>query len=239
MAKKAQPVDRGQAHEGAQSPMKARCTAKSKASGQRCKNFAEPGFSVCRFHGGKTPVGVAAPAFKTGRYSRHMPARLLETYQQSIDDPELLNMRADIALIDSRLAELLKRADTGEAGTLWEQMSKTAVKLLAAFDAEDMSTLRAGLADLGKLAVDGVADYEVWSEIQSLVEQRRKVVEAEQKRLVTMQQMVTAEQAMSLVAGLLNAVKQHVSDRNTLTAIQAEFIRLVNFDGSRRVEPGS
>lgn len=32
-----------------------RCTAKSKQTGFQCKNWAEPGQKVCRFHGGKTP----------------------------------------------------------------------------------------------------------------------------------------------------------------------------------------
>jgi hypothetical protein len=37
-----------------------RCTAKSKASGQRCKRAAIPGGTVCRFHGGAAPQVVAA-----------------------------------------------------------------------------------------------------------------------------------------------------------------------------------
>lgn len=32
-----------------------RCTAKSKQTGFQCRNWAEPGQKVCRFHGGKTP----------------------------------------------------------------------------------------------------------------------------------------------------------------------------------------
>jgi hypothetical protein len=30
------------------------CTAKSKQSGERCKNFASKGKSVCRIHGGRS-----------------------------------------------------------------------------------------------------------------------------------------------------------------------------------------
>ena len=228
-----------QAHEGSNTLKKPQCTAKSKTSGKRCKNAAEPGFTVCRFHGGKTPVGVAAPSFRTGRYSKHMPVRMLERYEQSLDDPELLNMRAEIALVDSRLEDLLGRADTGESKALWEKMRKTADKLLRAFESDDLASMHVSILELDRLVGSGLADREIWYEIQTLIEQRRKVVEAEQKRLVAMQQMVTAEQAMSLVAGLLSAVKQHVSDRDTLTAIQAEFIRLVNQDGSRRVESGT
>lgn len=33
-----------------------RCTAKSKSTQFQCKNWAEPGKTKCRFHGGKTPA---------------------------------------------------------------------------------------------------------------------------------------------------------------------------------------
>jgi hypothetical protein len=32
-----------------------RCVAKSKSSGEQCRNWSEHGQKVCRFHGGKTP----------------------------------------------------------------------------------------------------------------------------------------------------------------------------------------
>lgn len=190
----------------------------------------------CRIHGGKSPKGAAVNTFKDGRYSKYMPIRLLEKYQQSLDDPELLNMRSEIALVDARLSDLLKRADTGEAGTLWEKARKANLEIQKAVHDENYGRMLVMALELDRLIGDGLADHEMWYEIQSLIDQRRKVVEAEQKRLVAMQQMVTAEQAMALVAGLLSAVKQHVSDRTVLTAVQAEFIRLINQDGSRRLD---
>lgn len=53
----------------ARNPEKKRCKARSKQRGEQCKNWAKPGWDVCRFHG----AGGGAPqrntnAVKTGEY---------------------------------------------------------------------------------------------------------------------------------------------------------------------------
>src|SRR5579863_9488305 len=85
------------------------CAAHSKRSGSRCRKWAMRGHTVCRNHGALSPRGVASPAFKTGRYSRSLPARLVGRYQEAVADPELLSLRDDLALIDSRTSALLQR----------------------------------------------------------------------------------------------------------------------------------
>jgi len=176
----------------------------------------------CYLHGGKSPKGVAAGQFKDGRYSKYMPTRLLERYTAAEQDTELLNMRAEVALVDARLADLLSRADTGEAGTLWEKARKSTDKAFRSFEADDMGGLHLGLMELDRLIGSGLADHEVWYEIQTLLEQRRRLVESEQKRLISMQQMVTAEQATALITAVLDSVKRNVTDRAVLMAIQTD-----------------
>lgn len=48
-----------------------RCTARSKRSGEPCRNPAVRGWTVCRFHGagGGAPRGPAHGAFNTGRHT--------------------------------------------------------------------------------------------------------------------------------------------------------------------------
>ena len=180
----------------------------------------------CRLHGGLSRGGIASASFKTGRYSKYVPGRLLERYQQSVDDPELLNMRQDIALLDARLSDLLQRVDTGEAQKLWEEARKCRDEAMRYMNNEDYGGVVLALEKLDRAIGDGLADYDAWNEVQSLLDQRRKLVEAEQKRLVAMQQMITAEQAMTFATALLEAVRKNVTDRAAITAIQAEFIRL-------------
>lgn len=64
----------------------------------------------------------------------------------------------------------------------------------------------------------------------TLTENRRKLVETEQKRRVAMQNMITAEGAAAMIAALLDSVKRHVSDTRALAAIAADIDRLFGQD---------
>ena len=203
--------------------MPQRCTAKSKQSGERCKNWASVGMKVCHIHGGKTPRGMAAPAFKNGRYSKHLPTRLTERYEASLKDPELLELKNEIALIDSRLEDLLRRVDTGESGGLWLAVQNTWREHKTGTPAEKA---RAAVM-LDRLIEEALQDYMAWSEIQIALEQRRKLVESERKRLVDMQQYITSQQAMTLVAAMIGIIKENVRDRDTLQNISTAVNGLV------------
>lgn len=175
----------------------AQCTAKSKQSGDRCKRHASPGHNVCHIHGGKTPSGMALPQTKHGRYSKHLPTRLGERYEAALSDPDLLALRDEIALTDAEVARILDSLDEEPPEDLEERKHW-------------QKTIEANR-----------------DRTQSLIEQRRKLVETERKRLVDLQQMMTAEQAMTLLAAVESVVRKHVHDRNVLAAIGADIARLV------------
>jgi hypothetical protein len=159
------------------------CTATSKQSGERCKRRAAIGKSVCTAHGGKSLQGIASPTLKTGRYSKHLPTRLLATYDEAKRDPNILVLQDEIALVDSRISELL------------------------------------AIQEYAELPLS-------WPEITTLIEQRRKLVESERKRLVELQQVVTADQAMLLIRAVVASVREHVRDPATLRAITDDLARL-------------
>lgn len=194
------------------------CRATSKRTGQQCKGNAMAN-GVCYYHGGKTPTGKALPQTTHGRYSKHLPTRMLAEYEGAQRDSELLNLREDIALLDARLSDLLKRVDSGESGKVWREL-RAAWKAVKRAPSEADATY--AIADLGSLIEHGCMDTQAWGEIRELVEQRRKLVESERKRLIEMQQMMTAGQAQLLIARLYDVVSQHVRDRSTLAAIGAE-----------------
>jgi len=60
-----------------------RCTAKSKTSGERCKNPPIPGGTVCRIHGGGAPQVRAASA---RRVFEGLVAPALFQYKKIIED---------------------------------------------------------------------------------------------------------------------------------------------------------
>lgn len=192
----------------------------------------------CRMHGGTAPTGLASAQLKTGRYSKHLPTRLLATFEASQSDGELLALRDEVALIDARLTDLLKRVDTGESGAAWRSLRQAYRDYETAMAKADVVAMKDHLATVGLLIKSGVADEAAWSDIRVTLEQRRKLVESERKRLVEMQQMVSAEQAMLMVRALVAAVREHVRDPAILRAISDDLARLALAGDAGRPESG-
>ncbi len=213
------------------------CTAHSKRTGERCRHPAMHGKTVCYHHGGKSLEGLASRTFIHGRYSKVLPVRLAADYKRAERDPDLLALRSEIALADARLAELLRRLDTGEAGAIWAALQKTWAALQEARRAADTAKMAGLMATLGQLIDQGAADSATWAEVTDLLYLRRRLVETEHKRLVALEQLLTAEQAMVLVSAVVDAVRRHVTDRPTLAAISEDITRLVSSADGRTAGP--
>jgi hypothetical protein len=204
------------------------CTATVYKTGQQCKRRAVTGYKVCQVHGGKTPRGVASPHYKTGRYSKVLPARLAARYIESQADPRLLELRDDISLLDARLEDLLARVDTGESGALWGKLltAKTELASISGTSAEATLKRQALMGYILDLITKGHADHQAWRELGGVLEQRRKLVESERKRLVEMQQVVTSERMVILIGQMVTIIKEHVHDRGILQAISGSIYAL-------------
>jgi hypothetical protein len=203
------------------------CCAKSKRSQQRCRRHATPGMMVCRFHGGKTPRGPALPQFRTGKYSKLLPARLVARYRTAARDPELLSLHSEIALVDARINDLLTRVDTGESRALWRAERQAHRAFKAAREVSDVRAMHEALAQLEGHLEGAVQDDEAWQAIGALIEQRRKLVGSEQKRLITLQQMITAESAMLLIGLVVDIIARHITDREILASIVGDLQQLL------------
>lgn len=176
-------------------------------------------------HGGTSKIGIASGTIQHGRYSKHLPTRLAARYEEAASDSELLNLRHDIALVESRLVDVLGRVDSGESGKLWAELhaSWAAFKRARALGKAD--EMAEALALHEQLISRGVSDYAAWHEVGSLLEQKRKLAESERKRLVEMQQTITTEQALLFVSAVMDSVRRNVDDRNALAAISRDLER--------------
>ena len=209
------------------------CQAIAKSTGKQCRRRAVKGKRVCTVHGGLTPGGIASPNYKHGRYSKYLPARLLDRYELAVTDPELLNLSEEIALLDSRISDVLKGVDSGESGKLWREMGKLRAQFLAAQRAQDQAGMQDALIGLLEAVGRGHADFEAWSEVVDLLERRRRLVESEQKRRMAMHLLVKVEDAVGSMEAIADAVRsavlEHVDDgavrRRILGAVQSALDR--------------
>lgn len=184
-------------------------------------------------HGGKSLKGLASPNYKTGRWSKYAPSRLLAKYDEARSDSELLSMREEIALLDARLSDLLQRVDTGEAGSLWKQAKAIFLEFTAWREQGNTDEMAKSLEKLKDVITQGNADYAAWGEIESILQQRRLMSESEQKRLIAMQSMVSAERATIFVFKILDILKRNIQDRKILSNINAELSLLLVEDNDQ------
>jgi hypothetical protein len=105
-----------------------RCTAHSQRTHEPCRQPAVPGRTVCAYHGGKSPRGLASPHWKSGRYSRALPHALTAAYERVCSGPELLGLRDELALVDARMNAVLQGlAASGDAAAdkAWAEIYET------------------------------------------------------------------------------------------------------------------
>jgi hypothetical protein len=182
-------------------------------------------------HGGNQPSGIARYNYKDGRYSKYMPKRLLEQYERAAGDGDLLVLRDEVAVVDTRLAELLSKLDSGESGAAWSEALAQHAALRLALASGDSLAQATALDALDKALKRGQAGYHAWREVGEMLDLRRKLVESERKRLVQLSQMVTAEQAMVLLMAVTRLVKEHVDDQKALIAISDGIRRIMTAEG--------
>jgi len=190
-------------------------------------------------HGGNARRGPANASFKHGKFSKALPVRLQSHFDAAIDDPALLGSRQEAALLATRMLDLVKRVETGESGQLWSLLRtsfanvRVTIVAIAAADREfakaalesdadgknwalekkSIATqqLRSELVSQGELIERGNCDQAAWRELFDVIKRKVKVANAELRRLKDMQQMMSAEQAMSLIHRLYGVVKTTLS----------------------------
>jgi len=200
----------------------------------KCPTCGEPRFCTnrgpagkrCRYHGGKSLSGVQAGAYRTGRYSKAMPERLLARYEAASRDPELLNVRQDIALLDSRISDLLGRVDVPGSGQIFKQAREAFRGFRDALERNDTETTRIHLQTLDRLLTQGAGDYAAWEEIRQNLDQRRKLVDTEMRRQEKMGQIVTAEQLVAFLNSVASIAKRVIRDPEVLSEFTAQVLDL-------------
>ena len=203
------------------------CGARTR-SGAPCKRPPAKGRTRCRLHGGASPRGLASPHTKHGRFSRDLPARMLDMYEAALADEDLIALREDIALVTARELDLLRRVDSGESGTAWKEAGAVLRDHGRAVRAGDDAKAEAALDRLREIIDGGATDAAAWRELLTTIEQRRRLAETERRRLVDLDQLISHERALLFATALLDAVRRTVTDRDALATISADFATIVN-----------
>jgi hypothetical protein len=188
-----------------------KCTGHSKRTGEPCKKEAMKGREVCPAHGGKTPVGPAAPNWKNGKYPKYMttPEKLREGYERALTDPELTHHRTSIALTDALIEELLESYDAGANPETWKAVKAEYNKLRVANASGDRHKAREHFEALGLLINEGSSHAEQSTSILRALEARRRHADSETKMKLSESIAFSYEQAYTFYTAMGAAARKH------------------------------
>jgi len=169
--------------------------------------------------------GIHNPAFRHGRYSRHLPSDLGERYAAALASGDLLSLRDEVAVLETRIGELL--AEAAPAPAQWRAAREAFSDMRAANRAGDQARLGAAVTALGQALDAGTRASAAWGELGGLMERKRRLARDEVRRVAASGQAISAERAMVLVSALADAVMRHVTDPEARRRVQDDFRRLV------------
>lgn len=192
------------------------------------------GSGYCAVHAPQIESASSADMQEQGRYTGYAGG-LEAQYQSALQDRYLLHLRDEIAILDARVKDLLTQAKTGVNAATWKKVSEQWRQFRRAMAADDVKAINALIATIEQSFEEGRRDADLWVDIQSLMEQRRRLVETEQKYLHNTNQMITAEAALVLLSGMITAMKasvrKYVPNSEVTEAIvvdaQREYERLI------------
>lgn len=190
------------------------CGAKQKAAARRgelvkCSGKPMPN-GRCRMHGGNS---VGAPLTAQGRRSKYLPVRLLERVTEALDDPDLVALTADIALMDALITERTSELGENTRAELWGRAG-VVIDSITEDCIYDPDSMMHKMAELAEIVENGKGIESRIREIINLTEQKRKLADTEVKRMGVLNQFVSARELAAFTGRILEAIETTVKDRS-------------------------
>lgn len=213
-------------------------------NGEQCRRAAMRDHDYCHSHRdgtGHRPVahakrGANNPLFRHGRYSKYIPERLIERFNDNMQDKRILELARDIALVDTRVDELLDalEAHDGERDSYstwfvdedgnerdatdhpernvmsqkgWAIIRAAWLRYEAALEGGVQKRIKDSRFELRSLIMEGREEFNVWNDIAQLLELRRKMAETEHKRQQALQQYVAVDKVLLLLGATISSIK--------------------------------
>ncbi len=205
-----------------------KCNAKLRKSNppRYCARYPMPN-GRCHLHGGKSLKGPASGTYRGKGYSRYFPGKKLgKIFARSFEDPELMRLRNDLAIVATRLVELIQSLNSGQSGTLRKRLRKKYRELRRS--RPNSAKFTKAINEIGELIECGSSNDSIWKEIGQQIELRRRLLDSETKRSLVADQVMTAEEVYMIGEAIGTVIRKHVKDRQTLQKISEEVAGLID-----------
>jgi hypothetical protein len=130
-------------------------------------------------------------------------------YKRALTDPKLLELDAEVALLQARIAGLLRELGQVEAPPWGAAVESLNTLVMAFHDDEGVTEALAHHAAVVRQGADAAANHErLWDKIQKTIDLKGRTSRLEWKRQMDLCHALPAAQVMALVGGILAAVEE-------------------------------
>ena len=150
----------------------------------------------CRSHGGLSPSGPDHGRWvdgTSGRQRRIFSGDAWDHYERALQNPNYVDLRQNLAILDTMKTEALIDAQTGGGVALLAELGR-------AWDA---------LREVGRLIAGGVSMAQGHEKALDIIERQRRTTETERKTMMDRERTITQVQGMSF-ASAYNALLREV-----------------------------
>ena len=199
----------------------------SDGSGTPCDSPIVMANGKCRVHGGATPGGMASANFKHGGRSKYLPKRMLEKWNEALNDPQLLGLHDAAVTLEMRMRELFASLDERNSSELWDATQKSLGLYEKALRSGKQSQIDEAWHVHKQTVTDGYNEAQKWREIRAITQEQVVVSKEERNRLKDMGQTMTYQQANVLLANVAAAVHKRISNREERALLAADIYALM------------
>lgn len=189
-----------------------RCQCWKTDRSAQCAGRAVHGKQVCRVHGGAK--GSGRPILH-GRFAESLPVRLLLSYRDALNDPDLASTREYLAIYEALIHERLKGMGETSPQELW-------AAALGFLDGYEKGNDEQGLIKLREVLENGAGAARKEDELRQLMGEARKQAETENRRVASAENNLTKREALTMIAALLDSVRRHVQEPRVFALLAAD-----------------
>lgn len=184
-------------------------------------------------HNGFPATGPANGNWKGGHRSRllqALPTQLMtEAALDVVNNPARIELTEHLGVLNAMLIDSLGRWDTG-SGKLFRQIRDEWERFTAQIKRgprADQAVLTQCTTNIARMLDEGVADQTARDESRSIIQDIRRVSETERKRLIDAQQMMSNDAVAVLMAEVIRATLEEVTDPHTQGRLHARYSALL------------
>jgi hypothetical protein len=215
--------------EGEQPPKPWMCWAKLRKKQQHCRRPAGQS-GRCRLHGDACPKGIQSKMFKNGFHSNYLPKALKSHYDAAIQDPSVLSVRDEVAVLKAKQLEIVKRMAEEEPPPWGQVVEALNDYEIARQDNDEARTREAyhALVQAIRCGYDAREhEAQLWAELREVIQDTTKTAGREWKRLHDLNALLPVADVLNVMVAFLGRIRQRVSDPMILRGIQSDWNDLV------------